>query len=92
MHEWSKRFLLHLQLCCPYVVREADAELAERLDTQINESLRLADALQIPFENEIAPGSAGNERVIALITSLQAQESILFEVFSLFGLSVEIPE
>lgn len=74
------------------VVREADAELAERLDTKINESLRLANALQIPFENEIAPGSAGNERVIALITSLQAQESILFEVFSLFGLSVEIPE
>ena len=74
------------------VVREADADLAERLNTQIEKSLEFADALQVPFENEIAPGSEGNDRVIALITSLQAQEAILFEVFSHFGLSVEIPE
>ena len=74
------------------VVREADADLAERLNTQIEESLGFANALQVPFENEIAPGSDGNARVISLITSLQAQEAILFEVFSLFGLSVEIPE
>ena len=74
------------------VVYAADAALAVRLDNQIKESLRLANSLQIPFENEIVPGNDGNARVIALVTSLQTLESILFEVFDLFGLSVEIPE
>ena len=74
------------------VVAGVDAALAARLDEQINLSLRLANALVIPFENEIAPGSDGNARVAALITSLKDQEAILFEVFDLFGLSVEIPE
>ena len=74
------------------VVREADTALADRLDAQIKRSLQLANELQTPFENEIAPGTEGNSRVIDLITSLQAQEDILFDVFDLFGLSVEIPE
>jgi putative iron-regulated protein len=74
------------------VVKAANSELAGRLDTQITESLRLANALVVPFENEILPGSDGNARVMALVMSLQNQEAILFEVFDLFGLSVELPE
>ena len=75
------------------VVKAANAELADRLDAQINQSLSLANALVVPFENEIAPGNAdGNARVTALVMSLKQQEAILFEVFDLFGLSVTIPE
>ena len=75
------------------LVEAVDADLAGRLDAQINESLDLANALEIPFDQEIDPGNdEGNARVQALVIGLQAQEQILFEVFDLFGLSVEIPE
>ena len=75
------------------VVEAVDAELASRLDAQIAESLSLAQALQPPYDQEIAPGnSEGNARVQALVQSLRDQEEILFEVFDTFELSVEIPE
>ncbi|MCB9764089.1 MAG: iron-regulated protein [Alphaproteobacteria bacterium] len=74
------------------IVEEVDVDLADRLDARINESLSLANALQTPFEAEIAPGSDGNARVQALIDSLREQEQILFEVFDTFGLSVTLPE
>ena len=74
------------------LVEAVDADLAGRLDAQINESLALANALEIPFDQEIVPGDEGNARVRALVIGLQAQEQILFEVFDMFGLSVEIPE
>ena len=74
------------------IVEAEDAELAERLDAQIQESLDLANALQTPFDQEIVPGAEGNARVEALVVSLRAQEDLLFEVFELFELSVEIPE
>lgn len=74
------------------VVEAQDAALAAALDAQIDESLALAEALQPPYDQEIAPGSPGNARVQALIVSLRAQEQLLFEVFDGFGLSVVIPE
>ena len=74
------------------VVAARDTALADRLDAQIADSLSLANAMQVPFDQEIAPGSDGNARVLALVESLRAQEQVLFEVFDLFGLSVEIPE
>ncbi len=75
------------------VVEAKDADLAARLDEQINKSVAAAEALQPPFDQEIAAGNTeGNARVAALVASLQAQEDILFEVFDSFGLSVEIPE
>ena len=74
------------------VVAAKDADMAERLDAQIRESLDLANALQTPYDQEIVPGAEGNARVEALVTSLRAQEEILFEVFEAFELSVEIPE
>ena len=69
------------------VVNDQDADLASRLDTQIRTSLDLANALQPPYDQEIAPGSEGNDRVAALVESLRETEDILFEVFDAFGLS-----
>lgn len=74
------------------IVEAEDAELAASLDAQIQESLDLANALQTPFDQEIVPGAEGNARVEALVLSLRAQEDLLFEVFELFELSVQIPE
>jgi putative iron-regulated protein len=73
------------------VVEAMDADLATRLSDRINTSLDLANALQIPFDQEIVAGSEGNQRVEDLVVSLQTQEAVLFEVFDAFGLSVEIP-
>ena len=74
------------------IVEAIDTDLATRLDEQINESLRLANAIPTPFDQAIAPGSDGNADVAALVVSLSSQEEILFEVFDLFGLNVTIPE
>lgn len=74
------------------VVAAKDKDLADQLDARIAESLSLANALQTPFDQEIVPGAEGNARVEALIISLRTQEDLLFEVFELFELSVEIPE
>lgn len=74
------------------IVAAVDQDLADRLDAKIRDSLSLANALQPPFDQEIAPGSPGNARVEALVVSLLEQEDILFEVFDTFGLSVTIPE
>jgi putative iron-regulated protein len=75
------------------VVQAANPALADQLDALISDSLRLAKALQPPFDQEIAAGNAaGRARVKALITALRAQEKALEEVFRLFGLTVPEPE
>jgi putative iron-regulated protein len=74
-------------------VAEQDSDLADRVDARIDESVTLANALQPPFDQEIDPANAdGRARVQALVDSLREQETVLFEVFTLFGLSVTIPE
>ncbi len=75
------------------VVAAVNADLATQLTTQIDTSLAAANAIPLPFEAAIAPGNAaGNEAVASLVTSLRAQEAILFQIFDAFGLSVTIPE
>ena len=75
------------------VVRAMDAELADTVKERLALSLAAAEALQPPFDQEIGPNnSAGRARVQALIDGLRSVEDGLFEVFTLFGLSVEIPE
>lgn len=74
------------------VVAEVDPLLADEVDAKLTSSLGLAEALQPPFDQEIAAGSPGRERVQALVTSLREQEELLFSVFSAFDLSVTIPE
>jgi len=74
------------------VVEVEDATLAAEVDARLRESVVLAEALQSPFDQEIAPGNAeGNARVQALVDSLRTQEAVLFDVFTLFGLTVDIP-
>jgi len=75
------------------VVMDVDADLAMRLDAQIDGSVAAAQALQPPFDLEIASGNTeGNARVQALIDSLRTQEMLLTEVFQLFGFTVPDPE
>jgi putative iron-regulated protein len=75
------------------VVASADSPLAAELSATIADSLRLANALEPPFDREIATSnSEGRERVKALINSLRKQEQQLQRVFRLFGLTVPVVE
>ena len=74
-------------------VAERDAELADRLETEIAASLAAGKALQPPFDQEIASDNAeGRARVQALIDALRTQEATLEEVFRLFELDVPVAE
>jgi len=69
------------------VIAETDADLAQQITDQIAQSLALAEDLQTPFDQEIAPGNAeGNARVEALIESLSDQAELLEQAVQLYGL------
>jgi len=75
------------------VVAAQNQELADTVDARVRESVTLAEAIQAPFDQEIAPGNAaGNARVQAFVDSLFEQESVLFDVFTEFGLTIELEE
>jgi putative iron-regulated protein len=75
------------------VVRLVDADHAELLDELIAESLDLAEALEPPFDQEIAPGNdAGEERVTALIQALGEVEDSLEEAFRALELDIPVAE
>jgi putative iron-regulated protein len=75
------------------VVASRDPQLAQKVADRIAESLALAEALQPPFDREIAlDNDEGRARVEALVESLGTQEEDLFEVFDLFGLNVTLPQ
>lgn len=70
-------------------VREEDPDLADELDARIEESLRLANALEPPFDQEIRnENPEGRARVTELIDSLNVQKDLLEDVFQLFDLTV----
>ena len=72
------------------VVSAVDSELADQIDAQILESLKLANDLETPFDREIAPDNdEGNERVSALVSSLSDLEHDLQEAYEKLGLQVE---
>jgi putative iron-regulated protein len=75
------------------VIAAGDAGLAQRITDRIATSLDLAEALQPPFDREIAPGNtAGNARVQALAESLfTEQRQVLEQAFQLYGLE-RIPD
>ncbi|MEY4545868.1 MAG: hypothetical protein RL685_2063 [Pseudomonadota bacterium] len=74
------------------VIAAGDMVLANDITAQIARSLQLAEALQPPFDREIASGNAaGNARVDALIESLNDQEDLLERAFALYGLN-RIPD
>lgn len=73
------------------VIAARDQKLADDLDAQIKESLALANALDTPFDKEIAQDNTeGRARVTALIVALRKQEDLLQDAFRLFEL--DIPE
>ncbi len=75
------------------VVAAKDADLAARITTQIANSLTLAQALQPPFDQEIALDNVeGNARVEALVVSLKAQDDLLADAFRAFDLQIPVVE
>lgn len=76
------------------LVEATDPELAAELEAAMNDSVEKAEALEPPFDQEIASGNAdGNARVQALIDALRdVQEPLLEEVFRLYGLTIPAPE
>jgi putative iron-regulated protein len=75
------------------VVATLDSELADRLEEEIAASLSAANALNTPFDQEIAiDNTEGRERVQTLITALRTQEQTMEEVFRGFELSVPVVE
>lgn len=73
------------------VIAEHDGELAVELEDRIRESLRLANALERPFDQAIAlDNEEGRAGVAELVVSLQEQEALLEEVFR--ALELEIPD
>ncbi|MEL6178511.1 MAG: imelysin family protein, partial [Myxococcota bacterium] len=73
------------------VVEATDTMLAGEVTDKIAESLTLANAMQVPFDQEIKPGNTeGNARVRALVVALTELESLLEQVFLKYGL--EIPQ
>ena len=73
------------------VVDAEDSSLATRIDDKLDECLELANALDPPFDREIAAGNdAGNQRVRALISALQQVSDLFKEAF--FAFELEIPD
>jgi putative iron-regulated protein len=72
------------------VIAKGDASLAGEITDRIATSLELANALEPPFDREIAPGNAaGNARVQALVESLFTQRELLEQAFQVYGLTRE---
>ncbi|MCB9667372.1 MAG: iron-regulated protein [Myxococcales bacterium] len=71
------------------VVADRDEALAQAIADKITESLAKANALQVPFDQEIqSDNTEGRNRVIALVTSLHELERLLQDAFRLFELDV----
>ena len=71
------------------VVRAEDEALADEIDDKLDECLALANALQAPFDREIATDNTeGNERVEALIAALGELSELFEEAFAAFNLEI----
>ena len=74
-------------------IADVDSALADRLTTEIADSLAKANELPTPFDQAIASGNdAGRAKVMALITALRTQESTMEEIFQLLELTIPQPE
>jgi putative iron-regulated protein len=74
------------------LIAAGNADVAQRLSAQIEQSLSFAEDLRPPFDREIATGNTeGNARVDALILSLFTQRQVLEEAFQVYGLT-RIPD
>jgi putative iron-regulated protein len=74
-------------------IADVDSALADRLTSEIADSLAKANDLPTPFDQAIASGNeAGRAKVMALITALRTQEATLEEIFQLLELTIPQPE
>jgi putative iron-regulated protein len=74
------------------VLLAENAELAGSIDEKIAECLELANALEPPFDREIAVDNPdGNARVEALIVALFELDDLLRDAFATFNLDVPTP-
>ena len=74
-------------------IADVDSALADRLTSEIADSLAKANDLPTPFDQAIASGNeAGRAKVMALITALRTQESTMEEIFQLLELTIPQPE
>ena len=74
------------------VIAASDSSLADQITSRLSESLELANALQAPFDREIATDNPeGRARVQALVLSLFEQTDLLEQAFQLYGLT-RIPD
>ena len=72
-----------------HVIEARDEELAQAIEDKIAESLANANALHVPFDQEIqSDNEEGKARVTALVTSLQELEALLQDAFRLFELDI----
>ncbi|MBT9560584.1 MAG: iron-regulated protein [Myxococcales bacterium] len=75
------------------VVRATQPTLADTISAQVETCLSLANALQPPFDQEIAAdNAAGRDRVMKLITALRALSTSFESVFTHYGLAVPAAE
>jgi putative iron-regulated protein len=73
------------------VIAAKNTGLAGDLDAKLAECLELANALQIPFDQEIKPeNTEGRERVGALVHALQDFAGLVDDAFRLFELEVTV--
>jgi uncharacterized iron-regulated protein len=74
------------------VVRAQDKALAADIDDKLDECLELANALQVPFDREIATDNPdGRARVQALVVALDELSELFEDAFVEFGLDVPEP-
>jgi putative iron-regulated protein len=72
------------------VIAAVNPSIGARLEAQLADSLKLANALDAPFDRTLAspPGSPRRQKVEALVTSLQALASLLRLGGSVLGVNI----
>lgn len=71
------------------LVKEKNQALAERLKSEMAETMTKVKAIQAPFDQEIKPGNEeGNKRVQEAINALKKQGASIVEAASALGLTI----
>ena len=68
------------------LVATKDAALADKLDAQMNASVRAAEAIPAPFDQAILADTAGRTRIEATVTALKQQTETLAQAAQALGI------
>jgi putative iron-regulated protein len=69
------------------LVAAKDAALAEKTTTQLNESVKAAEAIPAPFDQAIAKGAPGRPAIEKTVASLVDQSKLLASAASAVGIT-----